>query len=332
VREVTAKTERRADDCIGTGDRLTQRTQNTLERPVDADRSFDDAESRHRVASTEHRSDRRGQGPHVVIDGSTSWRQWCTDLVAYRAALYSLALRNVRSRYKQAALGLAWAILQPVVQVFVFTIVFNRIAGIDARGIPYPVFALAGLLPWNIFAKILSDGSTSLAVNQHLITKLFFPRIYLVASAGTSALIDAVVGLTILFGLMMFYGVTPSASVLLALPILSAVILLAFGLAAFLAAVNARWRDVQHTIPFLVQIGLFITPIVYPASAISERWQWLLALNPLTGFIAGFRAAVLGLPLPLTSTILTSLAISVLTVVFGFWYFRKAERTIVDIV
>jgi lipopolysaccharide transport system permease protein len=268
----------------------------------------------------------------VVIDGSESWKQWWNDLVVYRAALYSLAIRNVRSRYKQAALGLAWAILQPVLQVVVFTIVFNRIAGIDARGIPYPVFALAGLLPWNVFAKILTDGSTSVAVNQHLITKLFFPRIYLVGAAGTSAVVDAAVGLLLLAGLMAIYGIAPSIAVLLALPILFAVMLLAFGLAAFLAAVNARWRDVQHTVPFLIQIGLFITPIAYPASLISERWQWLLALNPLTGFIAGFRAAALGLELPFARTMLTSLAVSLVTVMFGFWYFRRAERTMVDVV
>ena len=253
-------------------------------------------------------------------------------MIAYRGALYSLALRNFRSRYKQATLGVTWAVLQPLIQVAVFTVVFSRIAGIDSGGIPYPVFALAGLLPWNVFAKVVTDGSTSLAVNQHIITKLFFPRIYLVISAGTSAVVDAVVGVLLLGALMMLYGIAPTPTLALAVPALLGVMLLAFGLSAFLAAVNARWRDVQHTVPFLIQIGLFVTPIVYPPTAVSERWQWLLAINPLTGLIAAFRASVLGLPLPPTSVLATSLATSVLVVLFGLWYFTRAERTIVDVV
>jgi lipopolysaccharide transport system permease protein len=270
--------------------------------------------------------------PRVVIDGSGSWKRWWGDLIGYRGALYSLALRNIRSRYKQAALGVAWAVLQPVLQVAVFTVVFSRIAGIDTRGIPYPIFALAGLLPWNLFSKIVTDGSTSLVANQHIITKLFFPRIYLVLSAGTSALVDAAIGVVLLGGLMAVYGIAPTMSLFLALLVLAGVILLAFGLAAFLAAVNARWRDVQHTVPFLLQIGLFATPIVYPATVVSDRWQWLLALNPLTGLVTGFRAAVLGLPLPAANVIAASVATSLAIVILGLWYFTRAERTIVDVV
>lgn len=281
-------------------------------------------------------ADRRDATPRelhrVVIDGSASWKLWWGDLIAYRGALYSLALRNFRSRYKQAALGVMWALFQPVIQVAVFTVVFSRIAGIESKGVPYPLFALAGLLPWNVFAKVVTDGSASLALNQHIITKLFFPRLYLVISAGTSALVDAVVGIGLLVALMVLYGIGPTPLVIAALPALLGVVLLAFGLAAFLAAVNARWRDVQHTVPFLLQLGLFVTPIVYPPTAVSERWQWLLALNPLTGLITGFRAAVLGLPLPPAAVLGTSLAISVGMVVGGLWYFTRAERTIVDVV
>jgi lipopolysaccharide transport system permease protein len=270
--------------------------------------------------------------PRVVIDGSSNWARWWADIVAYRGALYSLALRNFRSRYKQAALGIAWAVLQPLLQVAVFTVVFSRIAGADPGGIPYPVFALAGLIPWNVLAKIVTDGSTSLAVNQHIITKLFFPRIYLVISAGTSAVVDAIVGVALLGGLMALYGIPPAKTVLLALPALGAVMLLGFGLAALLAAVNARWRDVQHTIPFLLQIGLLATPIVYPPTVVSERWQWLLALNPVTALVAAFRSAVLGSPLPPGRMMAGSLAVSLGAVVVGLWYFTRAERTIVDVV
>jgi lipopolysaccharide transport system permease protein len=270
--------------------------------------------------------------PRIVIDRTASWRQWFADLGSYRAALYSLSLRNLRSRYKQATLGIAWAVIQPVLQVAVFTVVFSRIAAIDSQGIPYPLFALAGLLPWNVFAKIMNDGSTSLVINQHIITKLFFPRVYLVFAAGTSAVVDAAVGMVLLAVLMGVYGLAPSAGALLALPVLAGVMLLAFGLSALLAAVNARWRDVQHTIPFLLQIGLLVTPIVYPPSTLSARWQWLLAINPLTAVVAAFRSAVFGLPLPDSRTMLTSVAVCLASVVIGLWYFRRAERTIVDIV
>lgn len=270
--------------------------------------------------------------PRVVIDGSLSWKRWVDDVVAYRGALYSLSLRNLRSRYKQAALGVTWAVLQPLLQVAIFTFVFTRIAGVNTHGVPYAVFALAGLLPWNVFAKIVTDGSTSLAVNQHIITKLFFPRIYLVVAAGASALVDAVVGIVLLAILMAVYGVAPTAALALGIPVLLGVVLLAFGLSAFLAAINARWRDVQHTIPFVLQIALFATPILYPLSAISDRWQWLLALNPLTALITAFRSSVLGLPLPTNTGMATSLALSVVVIVFGVWYFTRAERTLVDVV
>lgn len=270
--------------------------------------------------------------PLVVIDGSAHWSRWWADLHLYRGALYSLAWRNLRSRYKQAVLGMAWAVLQPLLQVAVFTVVFSRIAGIETGGVPYPLFALAGLVTWNLFAKIVGEGATSLVTNQHIITKLFFPRIYLVLASGASALVDAAVSIVLLVGLAIFYGVTPTKAVLLTIPLLAGVVLLAYGLAAFLAAINARWRDVQHTVPFLLQIGLFVTPIAYPATAAPERWQWLLALNPLTGLIAGFRSAALGLPLPPSEVMVTSLVISLAVVVAGLWLFTRAERTVVDVV
>lgn len=284
-----------------------------------------------RLRAAEH-SEPANELPRVIIDGSTSWKRWWGDLVAYRGALYSLASRNIRSRYKQAVLGVAWAVLQPVLQVAVFTVVFSRIAAVDTAGIPYPLFALAGLLSWNVFSKIVTDGSISLAANQNIITKLFFPRIYLVLSAGASALVDAAVGIVLLSGLMAVYAIAPTMKLLLAFPILCGVMLLAFGVAAFLAAVNARWRDVQHTVPFLLQLGLFATPIVYPATVISEHWRWLLVLNPLAALAAGFRAAVLGQSLPPSTAIVPSLAVTVGIVGLGAWYFSRAERTIVDVV
>jgi lipopolysaccharide transport system permease protein len=270
--------------------------------------------------------------PVVVIDAQANWGRWWSDLIAYREALYSLGWRNLRSRYKQAALGASWALLQPVLQVAIFTLLFARIARMGTEGVPYPVFALAGLVVWNLFAKIVGDAAASLVVNQHIITKLFFPRIYLVLASSASAIVDGVVAVALLLGLCAWYGVPLSPAVFLALPVLLATVLVGTGFGALLAALNARWRDVQHTVPFLLQVGLFATPILYPASAVPERWQWVIAINPLSGLLGAFRAAVLGLPLPSTRAITISLAVCVAVLAVGIGYFTRVERTIVDVV
>ncbi|MGQ0713220.1 MAG: ABC transporter permease [Gemmatimonadaceae bacterium] len=270
--------------------------------------------------------------PVVVIDGSTHWSRWVADVRQYRGALYSLAWRNVRSRYKQAVLGMSWALLQPAIQVGVFTVLFGIIARVPSANVPYPLFALAGLLPWNLFARVVSEGSQSLVTNQHIVTKLFFPRIFLVLAAGASAFIDAAVTAGLLAVFMIVYGVAPDASIGLLIPAFVGLALFAYGFGALLAAINARWRDVQHTVPFLLQIGLFLTPVLYPALVVPERLRWLAALNPLTGWIGLFRSSVLGAPMPDAAVLIQSIAISVAITVLGFWYFARSERTIVDVV
>lgn len=270
--------------------------------------------------------------PLVVIDGSSNWTRWLADVHQYRGALYSLVLRNVRSRYKQAALGMSWALLQPAVQVGVFTVLFGMIARVPSDNLPYPLFALSALLPWNFFARIVSDGSQSLVTNQHIMTKLFFPRIFLVLAGGASAFIDAAVTALMLVVFMVAYGVAPGSTVWLLVPAFLGLTVFAYGFAALLAAVNARWRDVQHTVPFLLQIGLFLTPVLYPPVVVPERFRWLAALNPLTAWIELFRASVLGVPLPAGDILLQSIGMSLVIALFGFWYFARAERTIVDVV
>ena len=268
----------------------------------------------------------------IVIDGQTSWRRWFSDLYVYRGALQSLAWRNVRSRYKQALLGMTWALLQPAVQVGVFTVLFGMMVKIPSGGVPYAVFALAGLLPWNVFNKIVSEGAMSLVVSQSIITKLFFPRIYLVLASGASALLDAAVTALLLIAMLVMFHMPPTAQAWLALPALLGVLLFSYGFAALLAAVNARWRDVQHTLPFLLQVGLFVTPVIYQNSFVPERWRWLMAINPLTGLISVFRAAAMGTPLPDSRTLYLSLSVSVAMTVAGVWLFRRSESTIVDVV
>lgn len=268
----------------------------------------------------------------MVIDGSAHWKRWWADLYLYRGALYSLVRRNIRSRYKQAGLGMLWAVLQPAIQVSVFTLLFGIVAKVPSGGVPYPVFALCGLLPWNAFAKILGDGAIALSANQALITKIFFPRVYLVIAAGASAVLDALVGLVLLVVAMITFSVAPGPYVLVALPALAGMMLLAFGLAALLAAVNARWRDVQHTIPFVLQIGLFVTPVLYRDSLLPADWRWIVGVNPLSGFIEIFRSSVLGLPLPEARFLLTSFLVAITAVVFGAWYFTRVEASVVDVV
>lgn len=270
--------------------------------------------------------------PVVVIDGSAHWKRWWADLYLYRGALYSLAWRNVRSRYKQAGLGMLWAIIQPATQVAVFTLLFGMIAKVPSGGVPYAVFALCGLLPWNVFAKILSDGAIALSANQALITKIFFPRIYLVFAAGASALLDVLVGLVLLVIAMATFGVAPGPRVLLAIPALVGVVVLAFGLASLLSAVNARWRDVQHTIPFLLQIGLFVTPVLYRDSLLPPDWRWIVAINPVSGFIEIFRSSVLGLPFPDPRWLVSSFVVALGAMVIGAWYFTRVEASVVDVV
>ena len=268
----------------------------------------------------------------LIIDTSTPWARWCRDLLMYRGALYSLAWRNVRSRYKQAALGISWAVVQPLVQTGVFTVFFGILAGIPSGDVPYPAFALAGLVPWNLFQKVTTEGAASLVTNQNLITKLYFPRIYLVLASGASALIDAAVGIALLVALMIWYSLAPGLAVLVAIPALLGVALLAFGTAALLGSLNARWRDIQHAVPFALQVGLFVTPVIYQSSFVPERWQWILALNPLTGLLEVFRSATLGVPLPAAHVLLLSGTVSILMVVFGVWQFTRSEATIVDVV
>ena len=297
----------------------------SVERPAEAVGTSPSAHGADQIAQAEDTL------PVVVIDGSAHWKRWWADLYLYRGALYSLAWRNIRSRYKQAGLGMLWAIIQPAVQVAVFTLLFGMVAKVPSGGVPYAVFALCGLLPWNAFAKILSDGAIALSANQALITKIFFPRVYLVLAAGASAIVDVLVGLVLLAIAMFTFGVVPSPRVWLAVPALAGVMLLAFGLAALLAAVNARWRDVQHTIPFLLQIGLFVTPVLYRDSLLPANWRWIAGVNPLSGFIEIFRSSVLGLPLPDSRVLATSFVVAVGAVALGAWYFTRVEANVVDV-
>lgn len=269
----------------------------------------------------------------VVIRPTSRWAfPNLKELWAYRELLYFFVWRDVKVRYKQTILGIGWAVIQPVAIVIVFTLFFGQLVGISSNGVPYPVFAYVALLPWNLFARGLTDASTSLVANQNLVSKVYFPRIFLPVSAVLSALVDFVIGLVVLVPLMLYYGIIPTLAVL-ALPLFVLVaVMAAVGVGLWLSALDAKYRDVRHVLPFLSQLWFFATPVVYPLSLVPDAWRWLYSLNPMVGVVEGFRWALLGGAWALDPVIFLSFGIVLAIFVGGLYYFRRAERTLADLV
>jgi lipopolysaccharide transport system permease protein len=255
-----------------------------------------------------------------------------TEAWSYRELLLVLAGRNVKVRYKQTVLGAAWAVIQPVTLMVVFGVFFGRLAGIPSDGVPYPLFALAGIVPWNYFAHGLSAASESVVEHRQIITKVYFPRILLPLSPLLSGLVDLAIALVILLGITFSWGYapTPRLLVLPAFVLLGVVTALAMGV--WLAALNALYRDFRYVVPFLIQVWMFATPIAYPASLVPERWRALYALNPMTGVIEGFRWALFGaqaMPLPVLAV---STGAVLVLLVGGVVFFDRMERSFADVV
>ncbi len=269
----------------------------------------------------------------IVLRPRSGWEAigW-GELWRYRELLWFLALRDIKVRYKQTALGAAWAILQPLLTMLVFSVVFGRLARIPSEGIPYPVFAYCALLPWQLFAYALTQSSNSLVTNQRLITKVYFPRLVVPIASLLCGLLDFAVAFPVLLGLMLYYGIVPGVAVA-ALPLLVLLALLT-SLAAglWLSALNAIYRDVQYALPFLTQFWLFVTPVAYPASLVPERWRWLFGLNPMAGVVEGFRWALLGRPHPPGPLVAVSVVSVLALLAGGLFYFRRMEREFADLV
>lgn len=254
------------------------------------------------------------------------------ELWTYRELLYFLVWRDVKVRYKQAALGAAWVVLQPVLMVALFSLIFGRLLDVNTGGTPYPLFVFAGLLPWQIFANALTQSGNSLVANQHLITKIYFPRLLLPLAAVLAALVDFVVTLLILVVLMLWYGVGPSLGVLL-LPLIVVVVLLtALSVGTWLSALNVRYRDVQHLLPFMTQFWFFATPIAYSSAVLPASWRSVLGLNPMAGAVEGFRWALFGTHVEVGPVVLVSACVVAGLLVSGLTYFRLTERTFADVV
>ncbi len=267
----------------------------------------------------------------TIIQPSHGWELLdFRELWAYRELLWVLVSRDVRVRYKQTVLGAGWAVLRPLLAMAVFTVVFGRLAKMPSDGAPYPVFVLAGLLPWTFFSTAAAGAAESLVGSQGMISKVYFPRLLVPLSTLGVAIVDIAVGLVVLAGLVAWYGL-PFGLSLLWLPAALLLLLLAtLAIGTLLSALVASFRDFRHLVPFLLQLWLYATPVVYPASLFPPRWRWLLYLNPVAGPVDGFRAAFLGHPVePLA--MLTSLAVSAVLLVVAVLYFSRVERRLADV-
>lgn len=253
------------------------------------------------------------------------------ELWAYRDVALQLAVRDLKVRYRQTALGVAWAVLQPLLTMVVFTVFFGRLAHVPSEGGSYALTALAALVPWTFFSNALTVSSQSLLANVALVSKIYFPRVYIPAGAVAAALADLLVGIVLLLATVLAYGRTPSAGAL-ALPLLAAVAAAAaLGVGAAAAALSVRYRDVRFVVPFAVQLLLFVSPVAYPATIVPEPWRTVFAANPLVGVIEGFRWAALGTPAPWSAIGISAAAAAVLLAA-GLLYFERAERGFADVV
>ena len=271
--------------------------------------------------------------PVHVIAPSPAWVPLrLRELWDYRELLYFLVWREIRIRYKQTALGVAWAIVQPLFTMLVFSIFFGRLARMPSDGVPYPVFTLCALIPWQLFAFALTESSNSVVTNQRLITKVYFPRLVMPLAALGVGLVDFATAFVLLMGVALFYGV-PLSITLLTIPIWAFLALLtALSVGLWLSALNVKYRDVRYTVPFVAQLWMFATPVAYPTSIVPEAWRPVYALNPMVGVVDGFRWALFGVtPPPGITVVVSSLVVAVL-LVGGLHYFRRMERTFADIV
>jgi lipopolysaccharide transport system permease protein len=277
--------------------------------------------------------------PKIVIRPTRGWTSLgLSEIWEYRELLYFLVWRDVKVRYKQTALGAAWAVLQPVMTMLVFTIFFGKLAGVGSDGVPYPLFSYAGLLPWTFFAQGLSMSSDSLVGSSNLIKRVYFPRLVVPMASVLAGLVDFAIAFVILIGMMAVYHVHPTPAIVLLPLFLLLALMTALGVGVWLSALNVEYRDVKYVVPFVLQLWLFVTPVIYPTTKVT-RWlasrgipPWIYGLNPMTGVVEAFRWSLLGTGRAPGAVVAASATMAAGLLVAGAFYFRRMERTFADVV
>jgi lipopolysaccharide transport system permease protein len=269
----------------------------------------------------------------TIIEPPSGWSHLgLGELWKHRDLLYFLAWRDIKVRYAQSAIGVAWAVLQPLMMMVIFSVFLGRLAEVPSDGIPYPVFALAGLVPWTYFSNAVASATESLVASSNLVSKVYFPRLVVPLAALLSWLPDLAIASVLVVGLMLIYGITPSATIVL-LPLFGLfAVLAAASVSTWLSALNVSYRDVRYAVPFILQLWLFATPVVYPASLVPERWRPLFGLNPMAGVVEGFRWALLRSKAPSWGLMTVSLVVTLLLFVGGAFWFRRVEHRFADVI
>ncbi len=270
--------------------------------------------------------------PRILIESEESGVHLdLGDLWAYRELLYFLTWRDIKVRYKQTVMGAAWVIIQPLLTMLLFTLFFNKFAGLNSGDIPYPLFAYSGLLLWIFFSNAIVNSTNSLVNNTNLITKVYFPRMFIPAAAVGAGLVDLAIASLILIGLALYYGVALTRGILLLPVFVALTMLLALGVGMLISALTVKYRDLRHALPFLIQFWMFASPVIYPPSIVPEKWRWILAVNPLTGIMEGFRSALVGRSFN-WPTIAVSAVLTVSLLVGSVYIFRRTEDTFADLI
>lgn len=268
----------------------------------------------------------------VVIESEESGVQLnLGDLWAYRELLYFLTLRDIKVRYKQTLMGAVWVVIQPLMTMLIFTLIFNKFARLDTKDIPYPLFAYSGLLLWTFFSNAVTTGTYSLVNNSHLVTKVYFPRVFMPAAAVGAGLVDLAIASLLLISLAIYYGVRPSWGALLLPLMVILAAMLALGTGMLVSALTVKYRDLRHALPFVMQFWMFASPVIYPSSIVPEQWRWILLINPMTGILEGFRAALTGQPFDWTMIVISA-AVATTLLAVAFYVFRSLEDTFADVI
>jgi len=270
--------------------------------------------------------------PQVLIESEEAGVHLnLSELWYYRELLYLLTLRDIKVRYKQTLMGLAWVIIQPLTTMLIFTLVFNRFVRVDTRPMPYPLFAFSGLLPWLFFANAVTNSASSLVLNAHLVTKVYFPRMFIPAATVGTGLVDLAISFVLLIAFALYYGTVWTWSVLLLPVFIMLMALFALGVGLVFSSLTVKYRDLRHALPFLIQIWMFASPVIYPASIVPEKWRWLLLVNPIAAMLEGFRAALTGSSFNWPHIGLAA-GIILTLLILSLYIFRRAEDNFADVI